>query len=569
MRQAQSVLFSHIPKTGGTSLHKLFEQAAEGDCTEQIKSMQYSKALAAYSRYSIISGHFWFAPGEKMSRARTNVTMLRNPLDRALSHYFFSKNDVGTSVGGSLIEGRLDLMEYISSVEPSMLTAVSNFQTKLLAPLGGSNPGEGVDCDLLVAAKKALDEFDLVGVYEDFDDSVNLILHECGFSPVDAVPKERVTSSRAKFSDLPYEAKRRLEELNYLDLELYSYAQKRFNERRRRTIVSLIRSSVYDQHRRSNRELESELTAISTSVGSFDHIPLNFGNKEVEIIGGQVVGDISLASGDLLCGENFRIELQFHSKIDVSNLTVGISLHDKDGGLIFGTNTLLLGRTIKVASGCCFQVAFCGKNYLGVGCYSIGISVHTGNSHLERCFEWRDQYLQFQTIGILGHHFEGRTNLALTSEVACPEEQAPLIEVVNQSGWRSLTIHNPPVARAGGRLEILGKPHRLKRNEIGLVEVEFRNECDVRLGTFGLHCFCFSYRWYAADDNRTPLMIEGTRSSFDRDIEPGDVARLWVNVGAPPEYIGPAVLRIVPLQEGVAWFDDAAGIYADMEVEVY
>ena len=58
--------------------------------SEHIDSENYSTAVGARTRYSALIGHFWFRPGETLDPHRINVTVLRDPIDRVLSHFYFS-----------------------------------------------------------------------------------------------------------------------------------------------------------------------------------------------------------------------------------------------------------------------------------------------------------------------------------------------------------------------------------------------------------------------------------------------------------------------------------------------
>ncbi|MCA8154888.1 Wzt carbohydrate-binding domain-containing protein [Burkholderia contaminans] len=568
----RDVLFAHVPKTGGTTLHRLFEQAVgEGACTGQIKSMQYSKALIAYGNARVISGHLWFSPGEQLSGSRTNVTFLREPLDRALSHYYFSRNDVGYSLGGTFAETQFGLMEYVLSGDPSVLGAISNFQSRLFAPLGSAGNIPSTDEELWSAAKRAIDCFDCIGVYDDFNDSVNIILNRCGFSPNQSVPRERATSSRIDVADLSIDLRLKLESLNQVDIELYQYAKEKFKTFRSGVLISLMSGSEVVSES-CGEVVQQSLTKNNESgpvKPSLDTPPLQsiaFGSKEVKIVSGQVVGEISRAPAVLLCGEQFHVNLEFESEISVSDLTFGISIRDSDQGLVFGTNTWLLGKKVSVESGSRFSVNFSGRNIMGIGSYSLGISVHTGNSHLDKCFDWRDQYLKFDVVGVVGYHFEGRTNLDVGAALRARIGSVEWHDLVSDPRYRSLGIHNAVVDCVGGSVDILTLPSSMLRGEVAAVEINFRNDCDVRLNCVGVHCLRFSYRWYTA--NGALLLAEGQRTSMGTAIEVGASVRLWVNVTAPFEFVGPAVLRIVPVQEEVAWFDDISNVYADVSVEI-
>jgi acetolactate synthase I/II/III large subunit len=64
-----------------------------------------------------------------------------------------------------------------------------------------------------------------------------------------------------------------------------------------------------------------------------------------------------------------------------------------------------------------------------------------------------------------------------------------------------------------------------------------------------------SYRWIEADGNRVPGEPEPLRSRLTVTLPPGTTQKYQILVRAP-ERLGRYTLKIVPVQEHVAWFDD-------------
>jgi hypothetical protein len=74
-----------------------------------------------------------------------------------------------------------------------------------------------------------------------------------------------------------------------------------------------------------------------------------------------------------------------------------------------------------------------------------------------------------------------------------------------------------------------------------------------------------SYRWLKPDGS---LLVEsGERSLLPRDVLPGETLEMIVWVPVPAD-LGPHVLRLTFVQEGVAWFDQATGSFSDHRLEI-
>jgi hypothetical protein len=85
------VLFDYIPKTGGSVLHAVFIKWYGSDQrSPQVKGLWLREALFKYQNMYVISGHLRFQPGDILPQNRLKVSIVRDPIDRALSSYFFA-----------------------------------------------------------------------------------------------------------------------------------------------------------------------------------------------------------------------------------------------------------------------------------------------------------------------------------------------------------------------------------------------------------------------------------------------------------------------------------------------
>jgi len=80
----------------------------------------------------------------------------------------------------------------------------------------------------------------------------------------------------------------------------------------------------------------------------------------------------------------------------VSDLVFGYQIKDCLGRVIFGTNTHHLKEPIKhLKNGDHIELSFRFAATIGVGSYSISTALHTGDTHIEYNYEWRDFALMF------------------------------------------------------------------------------------------------------------------------------------------------------------------------------
>lgn len=110
------ILFDHIPKTGGSALHAVFMKWYGADLvTPQLKGFSLRAALSKYEALTVISGHLRFSPGDILPTNRLKVSIVRDPVDRALSSYFFDKNHSrGTATRNVELAKIYDIEEFFS-----------------------------------------------------------------------------------------------------------------------------------------------------------------------------------------------------------------------------------------------------------------------------------------------------------------------------------------------------------------------------------------------------------------------------------------------------------------------
>jgi hypothetical protein len=234
LSNSRTVLVScHIPKTGGTSFRRLL-QKHHGDRLVLLTRMPQSQPVRR-ELFPLLRRNYWYArsidshdlryvpPVEFWPGARFAI-ILRDPVERFLSFYFFRRHHTGLALqlkDPSEIERRLE-----RDFPPfsAFLEQFAEYQTRFLAWASFFKPA---DRSTLEEATKALNYYDYIGFTECSDALPNVIGHDFPELRGTTLPLENVTPRRAssRWQDqLGSEPLRQVREKHDLDLRLYEAA---------------------------------------------------------------------------------------------------------------------------------------------------------------------------------------------------------------------------------------------------------------------------------------------------------------------------------------------------------
>src|ERR1044071_1730256 len=241
----RALLFLHIPKAAGTTLHSVIERQFQPAVTYTIPGADSPQGIKEFielppeqrAKIRLLKGHMPYGLHKYLSVPATYITMLRDPVDRVVSHYYFVRRSPGVSHHSEVSSGRMGLDDFVR--ERASIGA-NNDQTRLISGVEKVNRklwsgGEGVneepgDTDILEIAKANIrDHFTHVGLAENFDESLLLLRRRLGWRNVYYV-KQNVTKGRLSKRQVPRETLSLIEKHNELDMALYEYARARFEE---------------------------------------------------------------------------------------------------------------------------------------------------------------------------------------------------------------------------------------------------------------------------------------------------------------------------------------------------
>jgi hypothetical protein len=249
------LVFVHIPKTAGTALTSILKLNEPGPRSRHGGNVfkgsggikpgvrfegLLTNASGQLDRARVLTGHFPFGIREHLPQDRDVrfLTLLREPTDRTLSHYFAIRDRFGRSEEGPNKLG-LPRLSAEATLEDALAGGYlhDNLQTRMLSGL--PEPFGEVDQAMLEQAKQNLREgFAFVGLTERFDESLVLAKQRLGLRVIlpagagkgrtHSRSTGRVNTSRPRGDEVPEELRRAAERCNRYDIELYRYAEQLF-----------------------------------------------------------------------------------------------------------------------------------------------------------------------------------------------------------------------------------------------------------------------------------------------------------------------------------------------------
>jgi Sulfotransferase family len=240
------IYFLHIPKTGGTTFHEFI--ASQFPESSILPAHLWRELLRrnpqSICEYSFIWGHFYSYLARYVPCNLRYITVLRHPIERALSHYGHIIRETSHYLHMRAVSLR-DFGGFLR--DPITATAVTNFQVRsLTASFDPVTIAESMSVPQLDAfelektletttpstpdhvcvehAMHRLKQMCFVGITERMTESVAVLCRTFNWAPPLQFRSLNVSDSRLKWSELRADDRDLLMQLNAEDLKLYAFA---------------------------------------------------------------------------------------------------------------------------------------------------------------------------------------------------------------------------------------------------------------------------------------------------------------------------------------------------------
>ena len=541
----QKILHFHIPKTGGIAIRQYFiDQLGEKRVSPSVVGSRLTDALVHWGDLDVVSGHFLLYQGDQLPQDRCCVTVLRDPIDRFLSEYFFSKSDNADRLLDTRVHA-LDLDAYLESLSVPELDVISS-QIEMLYPLGTSSQASLSADEKLAASLRALERFEFIGLQNELEDFASML--DAKFSwQRGALTFQNVTSRRAKTNELSTQQQRKLKALFEREFELYHHAQEHFKNHRRSFIKCAIRPQEQENDRHDGPS-QNPMPADPLQVDA----PANFGDMRCVIESVTIDGEIS-GSSRVMVGEQMVVSIKFRANEPIDELNVGIAIKDRRGQLVFGTNSMLLGDVYSLQSGE-YVMRFSMLNRAPNGRYTIDAALVRSERHYEGCYHWLEKASAFEVHEKATMHFEGHILMDANVELASASPDAAWTHTpyaATNHRVRSLGRVNPPLTQFGCRITPMSCVEHFYAGMDVFVPMRVENISNETWAAYGQQLVTLTYRWLS--ENNEVVVADGMRSRLPSDISAGSAVIIPLRVQAPNEH-GNFQLVVSLVQEAVAWF---------------
>ena len=559
--------FLHVPKAAGTSLFKVFNDILGAENVKQVVSLNRGpKQIEILNKYQLVGGHFTYSDYSGfISKDRYSMTFLRNPVDRFISQYFYFKNNVGEVEQTSVVNAKkLNLKSYIEHYRHIQRYGdVFNRQVWYFA---GIQDPTLTDNEVLEIAKENLSKINFVGICEELADSVDLLCYDCKWPLVNNIPVVNVTNKKPANVEIDRNTFEIIKELNDLDFQLYEYALKLFNDKKRQILQDVVKMNHESFHSNS-KEVKSVKRNIgineienlpkrdeNISVESKAHSNMNCGSGEIKIVSARVYnstdGSIVIEAG----GEAF-IEIVFKASIKVENVVVGFVIEDEFGQKIYGTNSILLNQRISVEKEENYCVIYNLNMNVAEGRYKLNVALHSDKCyslsselennfhkfldlHLDECYYCYNNIYEFIVEGVRGTIFEGIAKLD-------PSLLSSKIQVMNKADKETIEKIS---------LKIKEIPTEVEQKSLFFCSVDIMNCTSKLINSTGENPIHISYHWLDEKDD-TVIQFDGERSHITPSLLPFNHKEYKLKVISPQKE-GKYRLRVTLVQEGIAWLDE-------------
>jgi hypothetical protein len=226
----ENLIFLHIPKAAGSTLHGVLERHYESGeyltitFPEQLKSFMESNTELR-SKVRLLKGHMPYGMHEYLVGETKYITLLRNPVDRIVSHFYYVKR-MPEHYLHKYVSSGMGLSDFVTS---GISGELDNGQVRLLSGHDQDIPFGKCNTIHLENAKANIEaSFAFAGISERFDESILMMKLALGWKWLPyyySLNKTKEKPGLSKIDDKSFDI---ISKYNELDIQLYNWVCERF-----------------------------------------------------------------------------------------------------------------------------------------------------------------------------------------------------------------------------------------------------------------------------------------------------------------------------------------------------
>lgn len=227
-----ALIFLHIPKSGGTTLRQIISRQypkplsfhANYRPTEKVYEEAKGKLGSDLTKIRLFEGHMFFGLHSFLPQPAKYISMLRNPIERIASQYYFVLQESGNRVSDQVKAEKISLGEY---VEREISPETNNDQTRVISGMRGRDEKTS-DRNVEIAIKNIENDFLCIGLTERFDEFLLVMNQLYGWKNMYYRKlNRRKVRNLAELSQSTIDI---IVARNRWDLELYQYSNQYFDK---------------------------------------------------------------------------------------------------------------------------------------------------------------------------------------------------------------------------------------------------------------------------------------------------------------------------------------------------
>ena len=234
-KRVENIIFLHLPKAGGTTLRHIFYNQYGYLNKDEVFTINRTKETHKFldlpiekkNKIKVLVGHFAFGLDNYMKGEFKYVTFMRDPIDRAISAYFYNKGHSDSDVFNAINSENLSLDEYLDkNIEPWSNNAMTkHFAGCTLEEFKGECTKEMYEKAVYNLQNSCI----AVGLTERFDDSLKILQKKLKWGKLEYENKN-ITPKRKEVSEIKKSTLEKIGELNQYDILFYELGKEMFEK---------------------------------------------------------------------------------------------------------------------------------------------------------------------------------------------------------------------------------------------------------------------------------------------------------------------------------------------------